>query len=211
MVSSVTSHLVEGRPLPDAVAGDPALELCNTRAIWGSAAPKEYLRDYLTLLLWCRENGVIDGEELAALRVVASNDPTMARRVLGRVVALRDDLYGAVTADSHPQARTCAEGVRRRAAVALRRSRYRETLDGRLEPDGGDGLAMPAHRLALIAHALLVAHGPRAVGRCQGEGCGWVFLDHSHRRHWCVMSVCGNRAKVRRYAARRRAVSGRGG
>lgn len=211
MVSQVTSHLVEGRPLPDAVAGDPALELCNTRAIWGSSTPKEYLRDYLTLLLWCREHAVIDGDELAALRLAAGKDPTAARRVLGRVIALRDDLYGAVTASSDQVASTSAEGVRRRAAGALRASTYRRTLDGRLEPDGGGGLAMPALRLALLAHGLLVEHGPRAVGRCQGEGCGWVFLDHSHRRHWCVMSVCGNRAKVRRYAARRRAVSELGG
>jgi predicted RNA-binding Zn ribbon-like protein len=32
-----------------------------------------------------------------------------------------------------------------------------------------------------------------------------VFLDPSHRRRWCIMAVCGNRAKARRYADRRRA------
>ena len=38
-----------------------------------------------------------------------------------------------------------------------------------------------------------------------GDACGWVFLDPSHRRHWCVMAVCGNRAKVKRDAQCRRA------
>ncbi|HEX9231378.1 MAG TPA: CGNR zinc finger domain-containing protein [Jatrophihabitantaceae bacterium] len=31
-----------------------------------------------------------------------------------------------------------------------------------------------------------------------------MFLDPSGRRRWCEMSVCGNRAKVRRYAQRHR-------
>ncbi|MGH8861125.1 MAG: CGNR zinc finger domain-containing protein, partial [Jatrophihabitantaceae bacterium] len=35
------------------------------------------------------------------------------------------------------------------------------------------------------------------------EACGWVFLDQSHRRRWCVMAVCGNRAKAARFRRRR--------
>lgn len=34
--------------------------------------------------------------------------------------------------------------------------------------------------------------------------CGWLFYDtsHNHRRRWCDMSVCGNRAKARRHYQR---------
>jgi predicted RNA-binding Zn ribbon-like protein len=39
---------------------------------------------------------------------------------------------------------------------------------------------------------------------CQGERCGWLFIDSSKsgRRRWCTMEDCGNRAKARRYYQR---------
>lgn len=42
--------------------------------------------------------------------------------------------------------------------------------------------------------------------RCPREDCAWVFWDSSPRgdRRWCTMRVCGNRAKARSYAQRRR-------
>ena len=55
--SSAMSRLVEGFRLPHAVAGHPALELCNTRAIWWTPAPIEYLHDYPSLVVLARELG----------------------------------------------------------------------------------------------------------------------------------------------------------
>ena len=39
------------------------------------------------------------------------------------------------------------------------------------------------------------------VRMCAADDCHWLFLDLSknHSRRWCVMSSCGNRAKVRRF------------
>ncbi len=36
---------------------------------------------------------------------------------------------------------------------------------------------------------------------CNGDRCGWVFLDESpnNRRRWCSMAECGNRAKAKRH------------
>jgi predicted RNA-binding Zn ribbon-like protein len=199
----VTSHLVEGRPLPDAVAGHPALELCNTRAIWGSPSPKEYLHDYQTLLLWSREHEVLTPEETADRWALATADPVAASRALRQMLRLRDTIYAVVTSGSDPVAEVALRGS---VASALRVSTYQRMPDGTLQLDGGPGLATPVHRMTFLAHDFVTQHGPAAVGLCQGEGCGWVFLDAAHRRHWCVMAVCGNRAKVKRYAARRRAV-----
>ena len=41
---------------------------------------------------------------------------------------------------------------------------------------------------------------------CANPSCGWVFFDRSRNRSkvWCEMAECGNRAKARRYRARRR-------
>ena len=111
-------------------------------------------------------------------------------------------MYAAVAQEPDPKAR---ENVRHHVLEAMRLSTYRPLQDGRLGLDGGSGLGVPLHRFALAAHDLLTQHGPAEVARCMGDACGWVFLDPSHRRHWCVMAVCGNRAKVKRYAERRRA------
>lgn len=196
------SRLVDGIRLPHAVAGHPALELCNTRAIWWTTTPVEYLHDYPSLVVLARELGLLTAEETAELRAADRADPSGGVEVLQQVLRLRADVYASVADDPEPTAR---ENVRRAVLEAVRLSTYRRLEDGRLALDGGSGLGLPLHRFSLAAHDLLTQHGPAEVGRCMSEACGWVFLDPSHRRHWCVMAVCGNRAKVKRHAERRRA------
>ena len=55
-----------------------------------------------------------------------------------------------------------------------------------------------------IAHSaarLLVEDCLCYIKECGDETCEWVFLDcsKSHRRRWCDMKSCGNRAKARRH------------
>ncbi len=56
------------------------------------------------------------------------------------------------------------------------------------------------------AAELLTSGELSTLRQCGGEECGWLFLDPSrnHSRQWCDMRDCGNRAKVRRFRARRR-------
>jgi predicted RNA-binding Zn ribbon-like protein len=44
------------------------------------------------------------------------------------------------------------------------------------------------------------------VRACSSKDCEWFFLDTSknHHRRWCDMKRCGNRAKVRRFYAKKR-------
>jgi predicted RNA-binding Zn ribbon-like protein len=63
--------------------------------------------------------------------------------------------------------------------------------------------------LALIVGAAAVTQIDGSWSRlkaCRGEHCGWAFYDHSRNRasNWCSMSVCGARAKARRYRRRQR-------
>lgn len=61
--------------------------------------------------------------------------------------------------------------------------------------------------LALAVDDLLRADAALArLRECQGDGCGWFFVDTSrnHSRRWCDPEDCGNRARVRAYVARRR-------
>ena len=65
--------------------------------------------------------------------------------------------------------------------------------------------------LADLAEPLALALGtPDSIARarvCASETCRWVFYDDSptHRRRWCDMASCGNRAKAARHRARAKA------
>ncbi|MAZ90474.1 MAG: hypothetical protein CMH94_02945 [Oceanicaulis sp.] len=55
------------------------------------------------------------------------------------------------------------------------------------------------------AVALLAEDNAVRLKQCDGERCGWLFLDTSKagRRRWCDMATCGNVSKARRHAARK--------
>jgi len=57
--------------------------------------------------------------------------------------------------------------------------------------------------------ALLTSLDATRLGSCQGQGCGWFFVDESpnHSRLWCSSEVCGNRERARRAYAKRRAIA----
>jgi len=66
----------------------------------------------------------------------------------------------------------------------------------------------PADVLVPIARAardLFVAGETSMIKRCANPQCLHFFYDHtkSHRRRWCNMAVCGNRAKVAAFRERR--------
>jgi predicted RNA-binding Zn ribbon-like protein len=67
--------------------------------------------------------------------------------------------------------------------------------------------AEPGQLLQPIAEAIadLVCHVDfRLVRACEGTACTLIFLDRTkaHRRRWCSMAACGNRAKVAAHRAR---------
>ncbi|WIX82233.1 CGNR zinc finger domain-containing protein [Amycolatopsis carbonis] len=65
----------------------------------------------------------------------------------------------------------------------------------------------PRSLLSPVAEAAadLFVHGDRSLVRnCEGPECPLWFYDRTkaHRRRWCSMATCGNRAKVREFRAR---------
>ncbi|MEV7088302.1 CGNR zinc finger domain-containing protein [Streptomyces sp. NPDC093085] len=77
----------------------------------------------------------------------------------------------------------------------------------------GEGVAAlraagaPDALLSRVALAIAEAVADGTWGRlkaCEAEDCQWAFYDRSPagRGRWCVMSVCGARAKMRAYRAR---------
>ena len=193
----MASEEVQGRRIPLRVADHPGLELCNTRAGWGDPHPREYLTDYDTLLIWAGRAGVLDPDEADRLHGLADARPGEAVDVLSEVLAFREELYAVLTwAPAEPA------GLSARMKDAVAASTLARNPRGGWSWDGGVGLGLPLRRMVLLAAALLADHPTAAVRRCGGTGCGWLFLDGTGRRRWCVMAICGNRAKARRRADR---------
>jgi predicted RNA-binding Zn ribbon-like protein len=209
----VANHLVSGQLVPDAVSGHVALELGNTRAGWREANPREYLVSYDALAVWAGDVGLMTQPEVRALRREAATHPRLAARAVEAAIDLRESWYAVVTAPweerEFPGADLDVVGAY--AADAFAVSRLAPDELGRVRADGGDlrsaGLRMPVNRAALAAYDLLASGDVAHAGRCAGHGCGWLFYDPAHRRRWCIMALCGNRAKARAYAARTRATA----
>jgi predicted RNA-binding Zn ribbon-like protein len=191
------------------VAGHPALDFTNTASWPRGEVGNERLTDYAALLLWSARTGLIDAAQADAMRTRSLAQPEEATRVLHRARDLRGAVHGVFAA------RATGALVRRRAldqlnhhlAEALPHARIREhhgVFDWIWEgtPDALDRMLWP---LARSAADLLTSVELARVRLCAGENCGWLFIDTSKNRtrRWCSMSDCGNRAKVRRFRARR--------
>jgi predicted RNA-binding Zn ribbon-like protein len=198
MVSATknVNYVASGVLVPLALAGDVALELCNTYAGWGESEGRDYLAGYAHLVTWARERELVDARAAAELSELAQRDPRAAERALDRAKRLRAAFYMVATGEADDGAREVVAREVERAAAATRVEWHA----------GGARLALPVSlELPVLAAAREIGRfitQPRRVGRCPGHGCGWLFTDTRGRRRWCSMAVCGNRAKVRRHAER---------
>lgn len=200
--------LVLGLPMPPRLGGHPALDLCNTWAGWHGGTPGEYLKGYDELAVWSGHAGLLSPERVAALREEGRRHPRAAGAVVERARRFRGALYPLLVRHQDPRTGT-TETVAREVAAAASAAVLRDrngTAAFHWEIDERAGLAAPLLAAAWSAAELLTA--PEllaAVHACPGNGCGWLFLDRRGRRRWCSMATCGNRDKVNRFAARKRA------
>lgn len=199
---SIYWRTVDGFTLPIPVSGHPALELCNTRTGWNIPDPKEYLGSYAHAVTLAADLDLLKPEDAGRCLTLSASDPAEAERALVQMLRLREDLYRVMTAPGSTAAARRLDG----AMLAARR-RYRFSgVDGDGRPAWGltVDLRAPLDAFALAIENLLRSPEGAAVSACPGPGCGWLFTDLTHRRRWCSMQWCGNRAKARRHAARTR-------
>jgi predicted RNA-binding Zn ribbon-like protein len=66
------------------------------------------------------------------------------------------------------------------------------------------GAASLTARVAVAVAEALVAGTWLRLKACEAPTCLWAYYDRSPagRGRWCSMSVCGARAKMRRYRAK---------
>ena len=199
--------------------GVACLEFVNTVGWRLTDHPSEYLRSYEDLLDWGRQAGLLAPEEREGLLRRATLDPEGARETLSRALALREAIHRifsrAIAGEPQDESELSADlsALNRELAVALSRLRlmpaggaYGWAWD-RSGDESAARLDSPLWPVAQSAAELLTSPKLGRVKLCAGKGCGWVFVDESRNgsRRWCDSRDCGNRERVRRHLARKRA------
>ena len=156
----------------------------------------EYLPDYESLAAWAVWTGAVADERHPA-------DRRRATAALRRAHVLRDDLHALLgPGDGHPEAlRRFNRELQRAGAKSVVRRAGTVYVPAWEESASPDRVLWPIVR---SAQQLMLSPALERVRECDGENCGWLFLDTSKaaRRRWCSMEVCGNLEKVRRYRRR---------
>jgi len=198
------------------IAGDPGLDFLNSIGTPVDTVV-EWLADGKDLMSWLEQAGLVSAEEAATIRancfpgeldavaaqaralrewfrafVLAHKGHALGPDSLPKLMPLnrileRDDAYGAIVA--RPIAATDQSTTSRLEWRTLRRWRTPDSL------------------LIPIAHAIanfLASEDFSRVKLCGKSPCTLFFLDRTrgHRRRWCSMTLCGNRAKQALYRAR---------
>jgi predicted RNA-binding Zn ribbon-like protein len=197
---------VEGVPQPAKLAGHTALEFCNTWAGWTGGHERDYLESYDHLAVWAGWQDLLDQDVVARLRRRATADVAAANEELVRARLFRASLYRVITSRAGGSAWRAVTAEIEHAAAYAQLVRHRDSR-GPIATwhvrELGD-LDAPVLAVAHAAGDLLTSSLVERVRSCPGDGCGWLFLDRTGRRVWCSMATCGNRAKVRRFAERKR-------
>jgi len=187
------------------------IDFANTVSWRAGGRPIERLAGYADLAAWGRQTGLLTAAEAARLAAEAERRDPDARRALAEGRRIRETLYRIFRALADGRAPAPGELAALNGMLSQALSRRRLVGRGKAFVwswrEDGDPLRRLFWPVVQSAAELLASDDVRHVRACASPTCGWIFLDTSRnrRRRWCAMSVCGNRAKVRRFYARREA------
>jgi predicted RNA-binding Zn ribbon-like protein len=190
------------------VGGDSALDLINT-VDWTSRGPEEdRLLTFSDLIRWAEGAGVLDPVAGRQLRRVAADRPRTAAAAVEHAHRIREtlhDLFGAIargesTGSSLPRFnRLLAEALERLEVTPAMGGRASAGYRWRWRGQEADprGVLWP---VIWSAASLLRSEELGNVRVCDGDDCGWMYVDRSRNglRRWCQMRTCGTREKTRR-------------
>jgi len=197
-------------PTFELIGGNVCLDFINTLDDRPSDQPKELLTNYYELARFGEDSGILTPEELDFFYKRVQLAPDEAEEALRRARNLREALHDIFFAVMNKQK------APQLAMDQLNANLHEAALHSRLV-QRGDGLEWRFDELtssfnamlwpiARAAADLLASPDLAQVRACSSPTCQWLFLDTSknHHRRWCSMKQCGNRAKVRRFYARRK-------
>lgn len=202
-------------PLPhfQLVAGNLCLDFINTLDDRPSGEPKELLKTYYDLARFGADTGILTPIQLRyfnqSVRRMSDNAPE-AKQALRRARELREALHEVFSAlvdkkAAPPQAMNKLNANLRDAALHSRLIQSDRVIDLRFD-DLTSSFTAILWPISRAAADLLASADLALVRTCSSPTCQWFFLDTSknHHRRWCSMDQCGNRAKVRRFYARKK-------
>ena len=165
------------------------------------------LKGYPDLLRWAREAGAISPATARRLADAASRDPAAAQAIFAHAITVREAM-ASILAAAVNRRQPAAEDLKR-FNTALAESGRHLRLAGnkgefRLDWDSDSSLERVLWPIVRSAADLVTSSDLQRLRICEGEGCGWLFLDttRNRSRRWCNMASCGNRAKVKRFYER---------
>jgi predicted RNA-binding Zn ribbon-like protein len=187
--------------------GRVCLDFANTLDWRLTDGPVELIPDYAALLAWSRRRGTLPARALAKLRQHGIDSPGAAV-VMREAQALRTQIWSIadeLMAGGHPRLSALNERLTElpcQPDVRVQGSSYVFDVNG-------SDLSQPLWPVLWSLTAVLTSEDAARMACCQAKGCGWYFVDESPNRSrtWCSSAVCGNRERVRRAYAKRRAAS----
>jgi len=191
--------------------GALALDFANTVGGTHVSPTHDHLRAYGDIVRFAELAGGVDASAARRLVQRAEREPGRAAAVYELGISLRESIWGifsALASGDVPRDEDL-ELLGDAAASGAARSRLVYDSDGvgwSFASDV-DELERPLWEIARSAVDLLTSGERDRVKECASTTCEWVFIDRSknHSRRWCDMSDCGNRAKARRFHAKKQA------
>ncbi len=205
--------------------GNVCLDFINTLDDRPSGEPKELLKNYYDLARFGEDTGILTAEQLDFFYERVHLMPDEAEEAMRRAINLREALYAIFSAlmKKQPAPQLAMDRLNANLHDAALHSRLVQPklvqaksaeskmpqVEGRLEWRFDDLTSSFNAMLWPIARAagdLLASPDLALVRACSSPTCQWLFLDTSknHHRRWCSMKQCGNRAKVRRFYAKKK-------
>ena len=201
-------------PRFELVAGALCLDFINTLDDRYSGEPKELLNRYLDLACFGEDAGILSGAQADHLFQRSMQSPAPAKRALEAAIQMREAMYAVfwslVQKKPVPKAQlmtlnSYVQEAARHMSLVQTNGDFEWKFD-----ELGNEFDAPLWPIARSAADLLASHQLQFVRACASKTCEWLFLDESknHRRRWCDMTKCGNRAKVSRFYKRKKDASG---
>ncbi len=169
---------------------------------------RDLLTDFASLVRWLTQAGVLpSGEADKVLEHWGTG--RRAHRALGEARTLRETLQAAVRAFANGKRvpKAALETINRQLACSSARAELVQGADGRIGKRFRLQWRQTEDLLAPVVESaadLLTGADHSLIHQCAGTGCTLLFYDRTknHRRRWCSVAVCGNRAKVAAFRAR---------
>ena len=195
------------------IGGPVCLDFVNTLDDRYSDEPKELLGSYIDLARFGEDAGILSEERVDRLFAKSMQSPEPAQQALEAAIEMREAMYQVfwalvkkkpVPATALTAVNQYVQGAAQHMSLVPGRGHFEWRFDTSLTD-----FAAPLWPIARSAAELLASDQVEYVRACASKTCEWLFLDVSknHRRRWCDMTKCGNRAKVKRFYSRNKKIA----